>query len=189
MHSMLAGLHVFPEIYILPIHGLTVPNIFCMLFGCHNFLWQRSPFAFLGSTVHHLLYPPVPCHHTQRLLITMLAFTHAFASFCGHTVCLTELLPPILSFFTLHTPLMFRVPLCSSGMCPCMTQHFQQPRFTSILLSIITVHMQSTGPCVSHHGRCRNIYTIHRACLTSLVILISHLSSDKLANSSCFIFR
>jgi hypothetical protein len=74
-------------------------------------------------------------------------------------------------------------------MCPCMAQHFQQPQYTSILLSIIMVHMQSTGPYVSHHGRCKNIYTIHRACLTLLVILTSHFSSDKLADSSHFIFR
>jgi len=95
-----------------------------MLFGCHSFLWQWSPFVFMGSTVYHFLFPPVPCHHTQHLLITVHAFNYAFGSFCGHTICLTDLLPPILFLYSPHTPLTSSVPLCSSGMGPCMAQHF-----------------------------------------------------------------
>lgn len=97
------------RLLVLPFHGLTVPYIFLMLFWCPSFLWQQSPFVFMASTVHHFLYPPVPCHHTQHL-ITEHACTRALGSFCGHTVCLTDLVPPILSFFTLHTPLISSVP-------------------------------------------------------------------------------
>lgn len=125
MHSLLAGLHLFPDVLVLPVHGLTVRYIFRILFGWHSFLWKWSPFVFVGSTVHHLLYPSVPCHHTQHLT-TMHAFTHALGSFCSHTVCLTDLLPPIF-FFTLRAPLMSSVslwPLSSSGMGPCMAQRF-----------------------------------------------------------------
>jgi len=103
-----------------PLHSLYVIWV-------SQFSLAVESFCFHGLNCVSLLYPPVPCHHTQHHLITVHAFTCAFGSFCGHTTCLTDLLPPILSFFTLHTPLMSSVPLwphCSSGMGPCMAQHF-----------------------------------------------------------------
>lgn len=124
-----------------------------MLFRCHSFLWQWSPFVFVDWTVYRFLYPRIPCHHTQHLLITVRAFTCAFDFFCGHTMCLTDLLPPFLSFFILHTHLWH--PVCPSGnsvtlaWVPAWPNILQQPQFKGILPSIITVHMQSTGPCVS----------------------------------------
>lgn len=132
--------------------GSLLPTYFVCYLGVKFSLAMES-FVFMGTTVYHFLYPPVPCHHTQHLLITVHAFTCAFGFFCGHTMCLTDLLPPILSFFILHTHL-WR-PVCPSGhsvtlaWVPAWPNILQLPQFTGILPSIITVHMQSTGPCVS----------------------------------------
>jgi len=140
-----------------------------------QFSLATESFVFVASTVHHFLYPLVPCHPTQHL-ITEHACTHALGSFCGHTVCLTYLVPPILSS-SLSTH--FWYPVCPPGYSVTLAWvHarpiiLHQPLFTSILPSIITEHMQSTGPCISHHGRCKNIYTIHRTCLTLFAIWTS----------------
>jgi hypothetical protein len=81
----------------LPIHGLAVPYVFHMLFGCHNFLWQQTSFVFMCRTVRPFLAPPVPCHHTKHLFISMCARTCAFGSCCVHTIYLSDMLPLILS--------------------------------------------------------------------------------------------
>jgi hypothetical protein len=150
--------------------GLNVPNICHTLFGCHNLQWQRSPFPFTGWTVQHvfvhLFLATTPSIFLSPWVCTR-AHTRALGSFCGHAVHLTDLLPPMLS--SLLSALLW-CPVYPSGhpvalvWVPTWPHNLQQPRITNVLLSVTTEHVQSTEPCMVHHGRCKNIYPFHRAC-------------------------